>query len=157
MTLQTDINAGLTAISDPNASPKLILDKSGSCFVTVPIPDSVAKLTDNQLIIKIQISRTKRYFSLTTMIAKLNGTPNNKFLEALFHRQFYADQVSGVSLAINAEQNTLVSIYHWMIDSISPTQFSTLFQNFSLATLDIIKEVGIMAKKERQVMPFHKT
>ncbi|HEY9652118.1 MAG TPA: hypothetical protein V6C95_15745, partial [Coleofasciculaceae cyanobacterium] len=58
---------------------------------------------------------------------------------------FYAEQVSGVSFAINAENDTLVAVYHWMLESISPQDFSSLFQGFVTATLDLLREISNMA------------
>lgn len=156
MSLRKDINAGLKAISSPNATTALVLDKSGGCMVSVPIPLTVADLVDSNLMIKVQLSRTERLFSLLSPLATLNGTPSQAFLETLFNRQFYADQVSGATLAINAEQETLIAVYHWMLDSITPAEFVSLFQKFALAVLDLIEEVGLMSKRERQVKPIHK-
>jgi len=146
MSLIEDINAGLAALSEPNRPDKLVLDGSGRCNIKVFLPASVVKLKDSNLMIQVQISRTGRFFSLLSPIGVLKGNPSREFFAALFYRQFYADQVSGASLAINAEDHVVVAVYHWILESITPNDFSSLFQGFVAATLDLLREVRDLAE-----------
>jgi hypothetical protein len=146
MSLKEDINAGLVAISSPNKPPELVLDNSGCCTILVPLPASVVSLVDGQLIVQVKLSRTGRFFTLLSPIGAIQEKLNREFFKALFYRQFYADQVSGVSIAINAENDTLVAVYHWMLESISPQDFSSLFQGFVTATLDLLGEISNMVE-----------
>lgn len=146
MSLKEDINAGLAVISSPNNSQKLVLAHSGCCTIIVPLPASVVRLVDGQLIVKVKISQTGRFFTLLSPIGVIQEKLSREFLEALFYRQFYAEQVSGASFAINGEDDTLVAVYHWMLESISPDDFSSLFQEFVTATLDLLREISNMTE-----------
>lgn len=174
MSLKEDINAGLAAIKNPNNPNSLVLGDEGgisvlegmNCFVEVPIPESVIKLTNKQLIIKVVLSGSKRFFSLITILATVKGKPNNAFLAGLLNHQFYIDRFLGVSIGYNAirassighsgEDDTLTVVYHWMLDSISPEQFQALFQQFVSSSLAVIKQMEDIARYEKNVDPFHK-
>ncbi len=156
MSLREDINIGLKAISNPNSTNKLELDKDDNCFISIPLPPSVVKLADDKLMISVKISPSESFFSLLSPLAIIKKTLSAEFLEALFYRQFYAEQVSGVSLSINAEQMTLVAVYHWMLDSITPDDFRLLFKKFISAVLELIDEINDMAQCEKNIKPIHK-
>lgn len=146
MPLKEDINAGLAAISSPNKSQNLVLDDSGCCEIIIPLPASVVSLVDSQLIVQVKLSQTGRFFTLLSPIGVIQKKLTREFFEALFYRQFYAEQVSGASFAINAENDTLVAVYHWMLESILPDDFSSLFQGFVTATLDLLREISNMTE-----------
>lgn len=156
MPLKEDVNAALEAMSRPDASSKLKLDDAGRCTIPVPMPPDIADLTDGALMINVEVSGTGRYFTLSSPIATIDQKTGGEFLRALLNRQFYADQVSGASFAIGGREDVLVSVYHWALDSISPDDFTALFKGFITASLDLIDEVGSMARKERRVKPLHK-
>lgn len=174
MSLKEDINAGLAAIKNPNNPEPLVLGAEGTvsaleglwCFVEVPIPESVIKLTNGQLIIKVVLSGTKHFFSLKTILATVYKHPSVAFLEGLLNNQFYTDRFLGVSIGYNAvgadrlghsgEDDTLAVVYHWMLDSISPEQFQALFQQFVNSSLTVINQMEDIAKYEKNVEPFHK-
>lgn len=155
MGLREDVNAGLKAIGNPNQPGQLALDETGGCLVPVPLPPSVIVLADGQLLIKVQMASTGNLFSLLCGLASLNGAPSVATFEALARRQFYAEQVRGVSLAINGEQNTLVAVYHWMLEGIAPDQFKALFQKYVGGVLGTIHEVNDLARREKAIRPIH--
>lgn len=144
MPLKEDINAGLAAISSPNKPQELVLDDSGCCKIIVPLPPSVVSLVDGQLVVQVKLSQTGRFFTFLSPIRGIDEKLSREFFKTLFYRQFYAEQVSGVSFAINGEDDTLVAVYHWMLESISPDDFSSLFQGFVTATLDLLREISNM-------------
>ena len=156
MPLKEDVNAALEAMSRPDASSKLTLDDAGRCTVPVPMPPEIAELTGGALMINVEMSGTGRYFTLSSPIATVDLKTGSEFLRALLYRQFYADQVSGASFAIGGREDILVSVYHWALDSVSPDDFAELFKGFISASLDLIDEVGNMARRERRVKPLHK-
>ncbi|HEY9649182.1 MAG TPA: type III secretion system chaperone, partial [Coleofasciculaceae cyanobacterium] len=108
MSLKEDINTGLAAISSPNKSQELVLDDTGCCTIIVPLPASVVRLVDGQLVVQVKLSQTGRFFTFLSPIGAIQEKLGKEFFKALFYRQFYAEQVSGVSFAINAENDTLV-------------------------------------------------
>ena len=156
MGLQEDVNAGLAALSGPEAPSQLGLDSSGRCTVPVPMPASLVELEGGVLPVTVEGSGTGRFFTLSSPIAAINGQPSSDFFRALLNRQFHADQVAGGSFAVGGAEDMLVAVYHWMLDSITPEEFVALFKNFISATLDLIDEVDNMARRERLVKPIHK-
>lgn len=157
MSLQEDINKGLIAISrSPDKALKL--DNEGRVVIPVPMPANLIKLEGGVLNVEVVISDTESFFTMATPLAFLSKTPSAGFLEALFYRQAYADQVSAASFAISThgERDTLMGVYHWMLESITAEQFSELFQSFVAASFDLIDEVKESSKKDRAVRPIHK-
>lgn len=155
MGLKEDVNAGLKAIGNPNQPGHLALDEMGSCLVPVPLPPSVIVLADGQLLVKVQMANTGAMFSFLCGLAVLSGTPSVATFEALARRQFYAEQVRGISLAINSDQNTLVAVYHWMLEGIAPDQFKALFQKYVGGVLGMIHEVNTLSQREKALRPIH--
>ncbi len=155
MSLKEDLNLALEAMSNLDAPQNLELDESGRCTLPVLMPASLISLVDGRLMVTVELSRTGHLFTLSTPLAAFNGQPSSDFFSALFHKQFYADQVSGASLAIGGTEEVLVAVYHWMLDAITPDEFLSLFKNFVSASFDLIGEVGGLAANERRVTPFH--
>ena len=156
MTLYEDVNAGLSMVSRSKSSP-LVLDASGWCGVPVPMPSSVIRLHDGQMLVEVQISATGDFFKLTSPLAACKSTPSAEFLEALLRRQFTSDHVSAASfaLAVTGDTDVLVATYHWMLDTITPEQFKSLFKKFVSAVFDLIDEINDMAQHESKVKPIH--
>lgn len=150
MSLKEDINAALTEMKHLYNLPDLTLDELGRCQISANIPAEIVELAEGRLIIEVEVSPTGKFFSFYTPIAIVTGRPSSEFLEALFYRQFYAEQLSSASFAIAAinEYDVLVSIYHWMLDTISPTQFAQLYQKFVLASFKLMDEVKGMLPYE---------
>ena len=155
MSLKEDLDLALKAMSNPDAPQNLELDESGRCNVPVLMPASLISLVEGRLMVTVELSGTGHLFTLLTPLAAINGKPSSDFFTELFHKQFYADQVSGASLAIGGTEEVLVAVYHWMLDAITPDEFLSLFKNFVSASFDLIGEVGVLAGKERWVTPFH--
>ena len=155
MSLREDIIAALDTMSRPDASSKLTLDDAGRCTIPISIPADIAELADGALTINVELSGTGRYFTLSSPIATLDQKTSSGFLRALLYRQFYADQVSGAGFAIGGREDVLVAVYHWALDAIYPDEFTALFKGFISATLDLIDEVGNMARREKRVKPLH--
>ncbi|MBD1890547.1 type III secretion system chaperone [Coleofasciculus sp. FACHB-SPT9] len=155
--LKDDVNAGLAAISKPDTSPKLILDESGSCKVPLPFPPSIVKLSGGQLQVEIRMAKTGEFFTLLSPLAAVHGQLSREFLDALLHRQFYAEQVSSLSFAIAVvgDRDLLVAVHHWMLDAIAPEEFKGLFQKFISAVLSAIPEINNMASSEISLAPIH--
>lgn len=156
MSLIDDINAALGTMSRPAPSPKLALDDAGRCAIPVPMPRDIVDLADGVLMVNVEISGTRRFFTLSTPIAAVDQRTSSEFFRALLYRQFYADQVSGASFAIGGSEDVLVAVYHWALDSITTDEFASLFKTFISASLDLIDEVVAMARRERRVKPLHK-
>ncbi|MBN2005978.1 MAG: type III secretion system chaperone [Anaerolineae bacterium] len=156
MSLHEDINAGLALVSRSGASP-LTLDASGWIGVPVPMPPAVIQLQNGQLVVEVQVAATGDFFKLTTPLAVCKSTPGAPFLEALLQRQFTSDHVSGASFALAAtgDADVLVAVYHWMLDTITPEQFKSLFKRFVAAAFDLIDEVNAMVQREPKVKPIH--
>jgi hypothetical protein len=155
MPLRDDVIAGLAAIDAPNASTPLALDDKDRCLVTVPMPRQVAALSDGQLLVEVRISRTGRAFSLRAALAKLRETPDSALLEALLQRHYHPDPVSGLTFALSAEDDAVVAVYHWILDGITPAQFSALFARFSTGTLTLLREIAAMARRDSSLEPVH--
>lgn len=155
MSLKADLNVALEAMSNLDASEKLKLDESGRCTVPVLMPASLISLVEGRLMVTVELSGTGHLFTLLTPLAAINGKPSSDFFITLFHRQFFADQVSGASLAIGGTEEVLVAVYHWMLDAITPEEFLSLFKKFVSASFDLIGEVGVLADEERGVTPIH--
>ncbi len=158
MSLFQDVNAGLAAVSNPAADEPLKLDSSNWCGITIPMPPSVIRLADGQLLVEVTMPRTLDSFTFSSALAILKDTPHQKFLEALLMRQFYAEQTSGANfaIAVTGDENVLVAVYHWTLDSITPEQFKALFKQFVSAVFDQIEEIKEMARQESKVKPIHK-
>lgn len=156
MALREDLSRALAGMSRAEG-PQLALDDNGWGQITVPMPPEMAKLSNGQLIVEVVLSKTAKYFTLLTPLAVFKAQPEADFLEALLYRQFYADQVNGVSFGVSAGGNNdrLVALCHWPLPAISPEQFAGLFQNFVMAALDLIKEVNDMARREPAIVPVH--
>lgn len=157
MSLHENINAGLALVSGSGASP-LTLDKTGWCGVPVPMPSSVIQLQNGQLLVEVQVAATGDFFKLASPLAVCKDTPGAPFLEALLRRQATSDHVSGASfaLAVTGDADVLTAVYHWMLDTITPEQFKSLFKRFVAATFDLIDEINDMAQHESKVKPIHK-
>ena len=155
MSLRDDVLAGLAAIDAPNAKTPLTLDAQGRCVVTVPMPKEVATLADGRLLVEVRMSRTGRAFSLRSALAKLAETPDSALLEALLQRCYYPDQSSGLGFALSAEDDSLVAVYHWILDGIAPAQFSSLFARFSTGMLGLAREIATMARRDSSLAPVH--
>ncbi len=158
MALREDLNAALAALNPSPEAPKVELDESGRAVIPVPMPPTVIKLAEGQLPVEVSLAKTGAFFTLSSPIAVLKGTASRDFYEALLQRQFYADQVSAASfgIALVGDQDVVLSLYHWMLDSITSEEFTSLFKHFISATFDLIEEVNDMAKRERKVKPIHK-
>ena len=156
MPLREDVNGALEAMSTPNAPSKLALDDTGRCAITIPFPGDITQLAEGVLRVAVEISKTGRFFTLSTPIAAVDQNTGSEFFRALLYRQFYADQVSGASFAIGGSEDVLVAVNHWALDSITTDQFAELFKGFVSASLDLIDEVGEMVQRERRVKPIHK-
>lgn len=155
MSLREDVLAGLAAIDAPNAKTPLTLDARGRCEVIVPVPKQVAALTDERLLVEVRMSRTGRFFSLRSPLAKLRETPDAALLEALLQRQYHPDPVSGLGFALSPEDDVLVASHHWLLDSISPEQFASLFTKFSTGMFVVLREVAGMARRDASLEPVH--
>jgi hypothetical protein len=155
MPLRDDVLAGLAAIDAPNARTPLTLDDKGRCVVTVPMPRQVAALTDGKLLVEVRMSRTGRAFSLHAPLAKLRETPDTALLETLLQRHYYPDQVSGLGFALSAEDDSVVAMYHWILDGITSAQFSSLFAKFSTGVLVLLREIASMARRDSSLEPVH--
>ena len=157
MSLKDDVNAGLAELSKAPNLPDMKLDNSGFCRITVPIPPALIKLREGELLIDLQISASGKFFSMLTPVAVLESQPDASFFEALLYRQFYADQVSGASLALSPsnDNDILVAIMHWTFDGISPEVFKKFYQKFIAASFNLIDEVNEMAAKTAVVHPVH--
>lgn len=155
MPLRDDVLAGLAAIDAPDAASPLVLDDKGRCVVTVPIPEQVAALGDGRLLVEVRMSRTGRAFSLRSALAKLRETPDSALLEALLQRHYHPDPVSGLAFALSAEDDAVVAVYHWILDAITPAQFSSLFAKFSTGTLTLVREIAAMARRDSSLEPVH--
>lgn len=154
MSLKANIDAGLAAISPPNAPP-FALDAKGAAVIPVPIPPALAQLTDGKLLVKVQVSRTGEHFSLYTALGRFKSAADNATLEALLQRNYYPDQTAGTTLAISPADDALVATYHWMLDSITPGDFTVLFTKFSSGVLDLLGAVVTMARTEPALEPAH--
>jgi hypothetical protein len=155
MPLRDDVLAGLAAIDAPDARSPLALDDTGRCVVTVPMPRQVAALSEGRLLVEVRMSRTGRAFSLRSALAKLRETPDSALLENLLQRHYHPDQVSGLAFALSAEDDAVVAVYHWILDSITPAQFSSLFARFSTGTLALLREIAAMARRDSSLEPVH--
>ncbi|CAN1208790.1 type III secretion system chaperone [Tumidithrix helvetica PCC 7403] len=146
MSLKNDLDIALTELSESSNLPKILLSESGWCRLSIPIPASIMDSKDGELSLEIQLSPTGSFFSLSTPIAIIPASPDPAFLEALFHRQLYANQVCGASFALvpQNENNILVVIYHWVLDSITAKQFKQLYQRFLVAVFTLSQEVSSM-------------
>jgi hypothetical protein len=155
MSLKDDLLAGLKAIDHPSAARPLTLDARGSCVVSVPIPASVARLTEGKLQVQVQMSRTGRQFSLRTPLARFTAAPDRALLENLLHRQYYPEQTTGIGLAVSPADDVLVATYHWMLDAIATKDFVSLFTKFSTGVLDLLGEIATLGRNEPGVEPVH--
>lgn len=155
MSLRDDVIAGLAAIDAPGARTPLALDDKGRCVVTVPIPKQVAALEDGTLLVEVRMARTGRAFSLRTALAKLREAPDAALLESLLQRGYHPDQVSGIGFALGAEDDSVVAVYHWILDGITPAQFSSLFAKFSTGALTLVREIASMARRDSSLEPVH--
>lgn len=157
MPLQEDVNLALVELSRAPNLPDLKLDDSGFCRIPVPMPATLIKLRDGQLLIDVQVSPTGKFFSMLTPVAVFQDRPGADFFEALLYRQFYADQVSGAGFALSPanDNDMLVAIVHWMFDAITPETFKKLYQLFIAASFQLIDEVYEMAAQTTNVFALH--
>jgi hypothetical protein len=155
MSLRDEINRGLREISDGKKT--LSLDEQGRCTIPVPMPPSVVKLNEGRLVVTVELARSEHYFSLSTPLAEVTGEPGEEFYRALLYRQRFADQTSGVGFALDleGENDRVVGIYHWMLQSIDPEAFSDLFQSFVGGALSLIEELQGMSQQTQGIYPLH--
>ncbi len=155
MSLRDEINRGLREISDGKKT--LSLDEQGRCTIPVPMPPSVVKLNEGRLVVTVELARSEQYVSLSTPLAEITGEPGEEFYRALLYRQRFADQTSGVGFALDleGENDRVVGIYHWMLQSIAPEEFSALFQSFVGGALGLIEELKAMAQQTQGIHPLH--
>jgi hypothetical protein len=156
MALREDLSQALAVMSRAKDT-QLALDENGWGQIPVVMPDTLVKLSNGQLIVEVVLSKTAKYFTLLTPLAVLKEQPSAAFYEALFYRQFYADQVNGAGFGVSAGGNNdrLVALYHWPLAAITPEQFGGLFQNFVMAALGLINELSEMSRQEPAVVLVH--
>jgi hypothetical protein len=156
MSLREELNSAIAAL-DASYEPKAQLDAAGRYAVLLPLPSAVIELREGRLPIEVALSKTGNYFSLLSPLAVIDDQATRGFCEALLHRQFYADQVAGISFAINVlnDDDILMAVYHWMLPSISADQFAALFKRFVTAVIEAIGELNTMARQSPGVTPFH--
>jgi hypothetical protein len=149
MTLKDDLNRALGELTRARETP-VSLDEQGWTQLVLPVPPGITKLSSQQLIIEVVLSKTGNYFTLLTPLAVLDGRPSAEFFQALLYRQFSADQVEGAGFGLSAggERDRLVALCHWPLPAITPDQFSALFRNFVKAALALVREVKEMARRE---------
>ncbi len=159
MTLKDNLNTGLGRVSSPGASEPFVLDENGICVLPVPMPPTLVRLADNRLMVRVEMAPTGNLFSLMTPLAVVGKTASTEFYKTLFYRQRRAEQVVGLSMALQSEdekQDILVATYHWMLDAITPEEFAELFKKFTFGALVLIQEIVEMARRESAVKSLHK-
>ena len=159
MPLRDDINAGLARVSAADATEPFVLDDSGRCVLPVPMPPTLVRLADQRLLVHVELAATGNLFTLTTPLGVVGNGTSTEFFRALFYRQRRAEQVMGLSLALQPEsekQSILVATYHWVLDAISPEEFAELFKKFTFGALLLIQEIVQMAQRESAVKSLHK-
>lgn len=157
MPLEADLNQGLAELQQRTQLDELKLDHSGWCRIEVPIPAQLRVLHEGRLVIEVQLSKAGNFFSLYTPVAVAVSEAGKQLGQTLLYRQFYAGQVAGASFALSTtdDNDVLVAIYHWMLDSISPAQFMQLYQRFIVAALQLIEEVNTLAHSIPDLHPVH--
>ncbi len=152
MSLREDVSAGLVALG---GNLPVTLDGNGTATVPVPLLPSIVKLANNRILVQVQVARTGDFFTLSTPLAELRSKPSQLLLSALLHRHMTAPQTSGLTFALNADEDGLFALYHWILKTISPEDFRALFQRFTTSTLDLLDEVNEVARRDSSVTPVH--
>ncbi len=155
MTLRDDVDAGLAAVGTSDGQTPLALDKRGACVVTVPVPKQVVALTDEKLLVQVQLGPGGRHFSLRSPLARLRETPDAALGEALLQRHYYPSPIGGLSFALSPEDDTLVACYHWILDRIDVSQFEAVFTAFTTGIFGLVVEIASMARNDGSLQPIH--
>jgi hypothetical protein len=148
MTLIDDVNAGLAAVSTPDATTPLVLDEHGRCEITAPMPPGLDGVPDQ---VTIMVSATDSGLTLRAPLAALDGDLGAAAGAALLRRQFFPDQSGGISYAIADAEDVLVAIYHWVVGHVSTDDFTELLSHFITIWVDMVGEVAGMADAERSI------
>lgn len=148
MSLRADVANGLLKLSDAPRGRVLALDETGYCSIPLAAPVVAGSRSGKSLTIDVQVARTGSRFTLSSLLALMAPEVSTPFLAALLNRQFYSNQTGGMSYAINAERNSLLIVYHWILPNIAPEQFEALFQAFALATLEQLHEIANLSSLE---------
>jgi len=146
MSLRTDVTEGLKQLRDGARRGGVALDGEGRCSVPLAAPALGDGKEPMVLTIDVQVASTDEHFTISSLLAGVPAEPAAPFLFALLNRQFYANQTDGMSYALNAERNTLLLVYHWVLPRISPEQFASLFEEFALAVLRQLGEIAGLSR-----------
>ncbi len=102
------------------------LDGDGGWSTVVPLDEG------SLLPVRAGLASSGQYFTLFASLAELEK-PDPELLVALLRRHAEADHAGGAAYAvISEEQRDLVAAtYHWVLPSITPTEFKNLLKGFA--------------------------
>lgn len=156
MALKDDLNKALYVFGP--TQKQFQLDEKGRCSIIMR-PKTDEKLPQYLIPpIEVVLSPTGRYFTLTSPLAILKSEPSTGLCQWVMHRQFYAEHVSGLSIAIAlvGADDLLMAIYHWILETITPDQFSELYRKFLHAIILLTQEIQSISEKETAIIPVTK-
>jgi len=157
MKLKNALNAGLRLISNFKHDQKYQLDKNDRCSIHVPFPPSVSKLKDNCLKIEVVLSPTHDYFSLFTPMAILSRNVSQKVLLKFLEQHLHIETVSALTYSLETKSTclTLYATYHWMLGTITPEDFRSLFKKFVGSVFDLIEEIKVIQSHFKYIKVLH--
>lgn len=131
------------------------LEKNGWALILMPYPTAPHNLHKDELSIQIRVASSGRFFTLYSPLAIFTAPTENNVLEHLLQRNFYADQTGGATLAITQinDIDTLMAVYHWLFDTISPEMFQSMLDNFIKACFTLMTEIDSIAAKSKAIQP----
>jgi hypothetical protein len=144
MALKEDLLAGLAALSEGTPQP-LTLDDAGQCEIPMRLPPSITQIAGGKLPVLIKLARSGRFFTMLVPIAVAPEEPPARFMLQLLNDQLFVDTVRGVSFSYNLESGAIFATYHWMVETISPSQFCDLFHKFVAAAFTLLDRMGAIA------------
>lgn len=155
MALRDDMNAGLAELAKTVKFSVPQPDNAGNCRLEVPVPAALIELHENQLLIDIRLAPDGSGFTLSSPVALIQTMPRATFWETLLRQQYVHTPLS-IAIADMGEQDVLMGMQRWPVDSITPAQFTKLYGRYLPATFDLIDRVNQMSAQSAGVRPLHK-
>ena len=157
MSLRDDLNAGMERLAGTVKFPVPQLDERGAARLEIPVPSMLANLRDGKLVIDVHLAKSGDSFMLSTPVAATLGVVAAPFYDALLRRQQRGHQSSGLTFALEADNqyDALLAAYHWILPYIEQDNFIALYQKFLTAALSVIADVDAMIDKTQNVQRIH--